>query len=59
MPVIEALGGKESSKAKTMLKFYEQLLFDAYPNRFRNNDGDKTLVLFPFKRFFLVAKKKL
>lgn len=57
MPIIEALGGPDSDKTQKFLDMYEQLLCDVYPNRFRNKAGDKSFVLFPFKRFFLVAKK--
>lgn len=54
MPVLEALGPE---KAQIVLTYYEDMLYDVYPNRFLNQKGDQNSVLFPFKRFFVVAKK--
>lgn len=56
IPVIEALGGPAGERAQKFLKVYESFLHDAYPLLYPDQGGRKT-ALFPFKRFFLVAKK--
>jgi trans-aconitate 2-methyltransferase len=55
-PLLEALGGENAPKAKTFLELYEKLLYDAYPNTYLDKTGLRRIVLFPYKRFFLVAK---
>lgn len=52
MPILEALGGEHSDDCKRYLAEYERLLAEEYPVIESSNT-----VIFPFKRFFLLARK--
>jgi trans-aconitate 2-methyltransferase len=59
MPIISALGGELNEKCQKYLDEYNRLLEEEYPtisikNKFHSRG--KTVVLMPFKRFFIVCK---
>lgn len=54
MPYLQALGGQDSERGQRFLARYEALLKETYPTTFART-GER-VVLFPFKRFFLLCK---
>jgi trans-aconitate 2-methyltransferase len=59
LPYLAAFGGPDSPNSLRFLAEYERLLKDEYPQLNPQNANykiGKLLVLFPFKRFFLVAQ---
>jgi trans-aconitate 2-methyltransferase len=59
VPVLDALGGEKSEKAHKFLDLYHKLLTDVYysQNITPEQAGIGHGVLFPFKRFFMVARR--
>lgn len=59
LPIIEALGGEDTSKAQTYLSEYNQLLNEEFkPIHIKNKyhvEGH-LVTLMPFKRFFMICK---
>jgi trans-aconitate 2-methyltransferase len=59
LPIVQALGGNDTSECQEYLIEYDRLLSEAYPQTVIKNKfhlQGKTVTLFPFKRFFLVCK---
>jgi trans-aconitate 2-methyltransferase len=59
MPILKALGGEDSDKAKKYLDEYDRLLQEEYKSTIVKNKysvSGKAITLMPFKRFFIVGK---